>query len=130
MDTTLSEPSPAASTQFSFTPQQRLLQAEQFNRVFNKNKRSRDQYFIVLASPNHLPYARLGLAVSRKAAGDAVPRNRLKRLIRESFRLHQPLEPSVDCVVMARPGAAQQESSTLLKSLDKHWTRVVKQCAK
>ncbi len=113
----------------SFTRHQRLLSGAQFDRVFKKNHRSRDQFFIVLARPNQLPYPRLGLAISRKAAGDAVPRNRLKRLIRESFRTLPGDYPGLDFVVMAKPGLAAQSNDTLLKSLDKHWTRVHRQCA-
>ena len=114
----------------SFARHQRLLSGRQFDRVFKKNKRSRDQFFVVLARPNQLPYPRLGLAVSRKAAGDAVPRNRLKRLIRESFRTLPEDYPGLDCVVMAKPGVANQSNDTLYKSLAKHWTRVHTQCAK
>ncbi len=119
-------PKPASN---QFTRDQRLLNGRQFDRVFRKNTRSRDQFFIVLARPNQLPYARLGLAISRKAAGDAVPRNRLKRLIRESFRRLPEDYPGLDFVIMAKNGAASHANDTLLKSLDKHWARVHKQCA-
>ncbi|MFK8031750.1 MAG: ribonuclease P protein component [Gammaproteobacteria bacterium] len=114
----------------AFTRQQRLLSGAQFDLVFKKNTRSRDQFFIVLARPNQLPYARLGLAISRKAAGDAVPRNRLKRLIRESFRCLPADYPGLDFVVMAKPGLALHDNQTLLKSLEKHWARIQTQCAK
>lgn len=118
---------PAINT---YTRHQRLVSGAQFDRVFKKNTRSRDQFFIVLATPNQLPYPRLGLAISRKAAGDAVPRNRLKRLIRESFRNLPEDYPGLDFVVMAKPGVTTQSNDTLFKSLDKHWTRVHTQCAK
>ncbi|NNF17534.1 MAG: ribonuclease P protein component [Gammaproteobacteria bacterium] len=111
-----------------FLRRARLVNGDQFNRVFQRNQRSRDQYFVVLARSNHLPYARLGLAISRKAAGDAVPRNRLKRLVRESFRKTQTDIAGLDCVVMARPGAAQCHGTVLLKSLDNHWAQVARKC--
>lgn len=114
----------------TYARHQRLLCGEQFDRVFNRNTRSRDQFFIVLARANQLPYPRLGLAISRKAAGDAVPRNRLKRLIRESFRTLPADYPGLDFVVMAKAGAAEQTNAALFKSLMKHWTRIQTQCVK
>jgi ribonuclease P protein component len=113
----------------SFGPHQRLISGGQFDRVFKKNIRSADQYFLVLARTNHLTYARLGMAISRKAAGDAVPRNLLKRLVRESFRCTEITNLAVDLIVMARPAAAKTDNNTLLKSLDQHWSRVEKRCA-
>ena len=50
--------------------------------------------------------ARLGMAVSIRAAGNAVNRNRLRRLIRESFRMHREEMPAVDVLVTARAAAA------------------------
>jgi len=126
----MSLPSGPKPTSNLYTRKQRLLNGVQFDRVFRNNKRSRDQFFIVLAAPNQLTYARLGLAISRKAAGDAVPRNRLKRLIRESFRTWPNFALGLDLVVMAKPGAARYDNDILSKSLNKHWDRVQKQCVR
>lgn len=62
------------------------------------------------------------MAVSRKAAGNAVQRNRLRRLIRESFRLRDL--PEVDIVVMAKPDAAAQDNAAVLDDLAALWTRL------
>ncbi len=115
-----------ATNRFRLT--QRLITGAQFDRVFKKNFRSRNQHFIVLASRNHLRYARLGLAVSRKAAGDSVPRNKLKRLIRETFRCHEIAQLPFDLVVMAKQGAARFGNEHLINSLNQHWTRITQQC--
>jgi len=57
----------------------------------------------VAGRPNGLPHARLGLAVSRRA-GNAVRRNRIKRMLREAFRLHRHEWPGgLDLVVMTKP---------------------------
>ncbi len=64
-----------------------------------------------------------------RAAGSAVARNRLRRLIRESFRLHQREIPAVDVVVGARPAAAAASGPTLRQSLAALWKRVGEQCA-
>ena len=72
---------------------------------------------------------RLGLAVSTRAAGTAVERNRLRRIIRESFRLRQHELPPVDIVVSARAGAKNAPGSELRASLDALWNKVRDQCA-
>jgi ribonuclease P protein component len=64
------------------------------------------------------------MAISRKAVGRAVCRNRIKRLIRESFRHHQPSLVGLDVVVMARRQAAAASNADLLNGLERHWARL------
>lgn len=108
----------------------RLLKAAEFNRVFDKALRSSDQYFTVLARPNDCDYPRLGLAISKKKARLAVTRNRLKRIIRESFRQQQHELYSADYIVMAGHKSGSTNNSRLLQSLEKHWQKLNKLCAK
>jgi ribonuclease P protein component len=108
----------------------RLLKASEFNRVFDKASRSSDQYFTVLARPNENGYPRLGLAISKKRAKLAVTRNRLKRLIRESFRLNQHELCCADYIVLAGHKCADANNSCLLQSLVKHWQKLNKLCVK
>ena len=72
---------------------------------------------MVIARPNGLEHARLGLAVGVRAAGNAVNRNRIKRLVRESFRRHQSELPAVDLVVNARPEAGKSANADLVASI-------------
>ncbi|MEM1263452.1 MAG: ribonuclease P protein component [Pseudomonadota bacterium] len=106
-----------------FLRSQRLLIPSEFQHVFDKPVRSRDLFFTVLGRPSGQPTARLGLAVSRKTDKRAVMRNRLKRLIRESFR-RQHL-PALDIVVITKPAAAGASRTDLTKSLEQHWQQLI-----
>ncbi len=83
----------------------------------------------MIARPNDSGGARLGLAVATKAAGNSVQRNRVRRVIRETFRLRQHDLPSIDVVVSARAGVQGAGNETLRASLNTLWDRVTEQCA-
>ena len=85
---------------------------------------------MVIARLNGLEHPRLGLAVGVRAAGNAVKRNRLKRLARESFRRHQAQLPAADLVVNARPAAAQATNAEIVASLETLWIRIAQRCAR
>ena len=82
-----------------------------------------------LAIPNATHAPRLGLVISRKAARTAVARNRVKRLIRESFRHWQTRLGGIDIVVIGRSGIARQPNKVLTQGLERIWTRLIKTCA-
>ena len=107
-----------------FPRQRRLSGSGQFGAVFATPRVSRDRYFKVLGRPNELHYSRLGMAVSKRASKRAVGRNRLIRLIRESFRAHQAQfadGASRDFVVLPSPAAATISNARLYESLQAHW---------
>jgi len=103
----------------------RLLSKADFARIFRQAAKSGDSCFTVLYLPNEVGYARLGLAVSRKSARSAVVRNRIKRTIRESFRLNQHSLSPLDIVVIARSQLTRQNSAALSHSIEWHWRRLV-----
>jgi len=109
-----------------FTQNNRLPDAAAFGRVFDRATRSRDEFFTVLCRRNKQSIARLGLAISKKHCRKATARNRIKRIIRESFRQQQALLAGLDVVVMNRPAAAMASSRQISDSLDAHWQRCSK----
>ena len=115
-----------SSSENRFPKDSRLLDAAAFGRVFEKATRSRDALFTVLCRRNDADRARLGLAIARKHCRRATARNRIKRLIRESFRQQQELLSGLDVVVMNKPAAADASNREILDSLERHWTRCSK----
>ena len=115
-----------ATGRFSFRKDQRLANRAQFDRVFKKARRSRDKCFTVLARRSENTGARLGLAISKKHCRKAPARNRIKRLVRESFRHHQAELDGIDLVVMNQPAAALATNQELNSSLEKHWRQAVR----
>jgi ribonuclease P protein component len=113
--------SPTAGRRFG--KKDRLLNAAAFGRVFKKANRSRDKWFTVLSRENSGGGARLGLAISKKLCRKATARNRIKRIVRESFRHHQAELGNLDVVVINQAAAGTATSRQLFDSLAGHWRR-------
>lgn len=116
-----------------FSRQSRLLKPAEFKQVFNQPLRSSDHCFRILARSNDTRCHRLGLAVAKKACPKAVGRNRIKRIVRESFRTTlagQSDTVTLDFVVLASANAANETNQSLTKSLNKQWYKLVEKAAK
>lgn len=99
---------------------QRLTEANDYRALLRQRPAS-DDCFRLVVKPNPFGYARLGLTVSRRTAARAVDRNRIKRLVRESFRAAQNRIAGNDVLVMARRQAVSTSNKTLRDSLEQHW---------
>jgi len=102
---------------YTFPAHLRLKRAAEFERCFAHKVSTADEVLIVYGYPSQLPYPRLGCVVSRKW-GKAVRRNRLKRLLREAFRLSQhELPAGIDYVVLPRLTAEVPSLEAIRRSL-------------
>lgn len=87
---------------FRFTKAERLTRKKEFEKVFREGKVLKNGKIVLYVIPNGLQHSRLGLVVSRKV-GNAVRRNRAKRLLREAYRLNKHLLTShVDIIAIPR----------------------------
>ncbi|MGI9344348.1 MAG: ribonuclease P protein component [Gammaproteobacteria bacterium] len=105
----------------NFTRNSRLLKPAEFDAVFAARQRSADRLFTMLYRDNGLGYPRVGLAIAKKRVRLAVDRNRIKRLVRESFRHAAAELPAVDIVVMARDQVTGASTQAVVASLSRHW---------
>ncbi len=102
----------------------RLVSSADFSYVFSKPTKVADNCFVILASSSSCQRSRLGLAVAKKQAKLAVQRNRLKRLIRESFRNYHFSHKPMDCVVLIKHQTQKVDNQSLFKKLDKLWLKL------
>lgn len=117
------------STRYTFSRTMRLSGDRQFASVFAAKMKKNAGPLSVHAKINGLNHPRLGLSVSRRVGG-AVTRNRVKRLLREAFRLQQHDSPrGYDIVVVVRPhdlvtlADYQRLLSTAIRAIHLEWDR-------
>jgi ribonuclease P protein component len=107
---------------FTFSKEERIRRRADYQRTLKEGSKFDSPYFRVCICDNRLPHRRLGVTVGKRI-GSAVQRNRVKRLIREFFRLNKEALPgSSDVIVMAKAGAASlnfRQVSEELKGLFK-----------
>lgn len=119
------------SKSYSLSAFQRLKKPEQFQTVY-KSKQwggSKHYTFNVLAQ-NELDDNRghgvLGVTVSKKVSKLAVDRNRIKRQIRDYYRLRQHDIDNADLVITAKPSCKKASDAERYESLDELWGKILK----
>ncbi|MGH8529161.1 MAG: ribonuclease P protein component [Nevskiales bacterium] len=113
-------------TEARFQKSARLRRRPEFELLLKKGRRQSDPCFTILslAGAADADGPRLGLIVPRKQVALAVERNRIKRIVRESFRQNRGALPQLDMVVMVRSGIAARKNAELRASLAQHWLRL------
>lgn len=112
----------------TFAAHKRLRHKSEFDAARARGRRFGNGFFAVTVISNDKTAPRLGSAVALRVARTAVERNRIRRIIRESFRVHQHSLPPVDIVVSARSRACGAASAQLRTSLAALWRQVSERC--
>jgi ribonuclease P protein component len=105
----------------SFSPQDRLLNAYQFTRVFDQATKSSSEFFTILSRENTEDQPRLGIVVAKRRAKRSVDRNIIKRIIRESFRLNKASLPASDFIVILKRPIKTIKRPRLRMQMDTLW---------
>lgn len=105
---------------FEFRKKERITQPQDFRRVMRLGRRLSSRNFILFIQKNENKFHRLGIVV-KKEIGPATFRNRMKRYIREFFRLYKhQIEGSYDMILMIKkecPINRYQEAEEELRGL-------------
>jgi ribonuclease P protein component len=111
----------------SFGRKLRLLTASDYKAVFGKAEfKVSCPQLLILAIKSGYEDPRLGLVIAKKHIRLAVERNRLKRLIRESFRKHQQLLIEMDIVILARSGSDKLDNKDFVTLVEKLWQDLIR----
>jgi ribonuclease P protein component len=114
----------------NFSRELRLLTPTHFEYVFKNAIPSVSPQITLLARFNDSTNPRLGITLSKKRVKYAHDRNRIKRIIRESFRLQRQTFPNIDIVVVGKSGLDKMSNQELFFLLGKLWKKLTSRCEK
>jgi ribonuclease P protein component len=112
------------TARFCFPPTQRLRKRAEFLRLSHEGNKVHQSHFLLIYVARADGCFRFGITVSRKV-GNAVVRNRVKRLVREFCRHTLPVPPA-DYSIIARKGAGMLDVDAVRDELEKAFRKVTK----
>ncbi|WP_394700305.1 ribonuclease P protein component [uncultured Desulfosarcina sp.] len=108
----------------AFTKADRIRRPSEYRTLSKNGNRHYSDYFIIISRKNQILRSRLGVTVSKRV-GKAVTRNKIKRIIRETFRLNRSRLPEqVDLNVIAKASAAKIEAEEIRRHLIRCFKRL------
>lgn len=110
-----------------FSRDDRLLTKAEYKFVFDQSNKVTQRHLLALFKPNLKPHGRLGLVIGKRVANSAVARNKIKRIIRESFRLNRKQFQGIDIIVIARQQCDTLDKAKLREGIDKLWEKLLAQ---
>jgi ribonuclease P protein component len=109
---------------FRFRSNQRVLKSKDFRKISQVGTRVFVKDFLAVVSNAHTDIGRIGITVSKKCSKKAVERNRIKRLVRESYRLNADCLQTKDVVVIAKVHTSEKPNPVLSSELNRLWKKV------
>lgn len=114
---------------FRLPKENRLRKPKEFRRVYTEGTRFKGRFMTAFILPSETSFQRVGITASKKAIGNAVQRNRAKRLLREAFRLNKiefnDLKMQYDWVLNARRNLLEIKMPEALEDLRQIIAKVV-----
>lgn len=111
-----------------------LRGSDDFQKVYRTGRRYDSALMTAFVLPNNLPHNRLGITASRKALGNAVQRNRARRVLRETFRLRSSalvdLNEKYDWVINAKRKLVSFKVAAAIEEFEKLVSRVAREESK
>ncbi len=116
---------------FQFEKTLRLLNASEYQAVFDESRlKVSSAEILFLARKNDLDRPRLGLVIAKKNVRLSVQRNRVKRNVRETFRMCQHNLQGIDVIVLARRGLDQLDNKQMQEICNQLWHQLEKRAEK
>ena len=114
----------------SLLTEQKLRYKQHFDKVFANRKRLSSLRFLAYYRKSDLSYSRIGVMCAKRNVRSAVERNRIRRVLKEQFRLNQHDLPAVDLVFVAKKEAGKANNNELRTCIDKLLTKIITSAAK
>ena len=113
-----------ARNSLNFQEINRLLSKKDFKSVFAKPHKVSLKFFIALYHPNQRSYPRLGIILAKQHLKRAVDRNLVRRLLKESFRVHKEMLKGLDIIVLLRSECTPLDKKALRVDVDNLWQKL------
>ncbi|CAN5415811.1 ribonuclease P protein component [soil metagenome] len=108
----------------TFTRKDKMLSSKAFLRVFKSSRKIHVRGFAIQASANDLGYPRLGMVIAKKNLAKAVARNKVKRLIREGFRIRKNQIAARDVIIFTTKEVSSLTKADLDACLNNLWDKI------
>ncbi|MGH7884974.1 MAG: ribonuclease P protein component [Thermodesulfobacteriota bacterium] len=101
----------------SFSKRLRIIKSENFKQIFKTGKKIHSENFILYLIQNNLAIPRIGISISKKTSPKSTERNRIKRLIRETFRTSKFLFDNNDIVIVVKNNISNKKADAVFLEL-------------